>query len=66
MFTGKTAENGPIEPGDLLTTSSTPGVAMKATDSSKLFATVVGKALESFTGPTHSAKTGKIIILMMR
>ena len=24
-------ENGPIRPGDLLTTSSTPGVAMKAT-----------------------------------
>jgi hypothetical protein len=41
-----TAENGPIQIGDLLVTSSTPGRAMKGTDRSKLVGAVVGKALE--------------------
>lgn len=40
------AENGPIEVGDLLVTSSTPGHAMKGTDRSKMLGAVVGKALE--------------------
>lgn len=40
------AENGPIEAGDLLVASSTPGHAMKATDRSKMVGAVVGKALE--------------------
>jgi hypothetical protein len=39
-------ENGPIEVGDLLVTSSTPGYAMKGTDRSKMLGAVVGKALE--------------------
>jgi len=34
-----------IEVGDLLTTSSTPGHAMKASDPSKAFGAVIGKAL---------------------
>jgi hypothetical protein len=42
-----TAENGPIQAGDLLVTSSTPGHAMKGTDRSRLVGAVVGKALES-------------------
>lgn len=41
-----TTENGPIQPGDLLVTSSTPGHAMKGTDRSKMLGAVVGKALE--------------------
>lgn len=41
------AENGPIRPGDFLTTSGTPGVAMKATESGM----IIGTALESFDGP---------------
>jgi hypothetical protein len=41
-----TAENGPIAPGDLLVTSSTPGHAMKGTDRSRMLGAVVGKALE--------------------
>jgi hypothetical protein len=41
-----TAENGPIQIGDLLVTSSAPGYAMKGTDRSKLVGAVVGKALE--------------------
>lgn len=39
------AENGPIRNGDLLTTSSTPGYAMKA--SKPKIGTILGKALES-------------------
>jgi len=40
------AENGPIERGDLLVTSSTPGYAMKGTDRDRMLGAVVGKALE--------------------
>lgn len=39
-------ENGSIQPGDYLTSSSTPGVAMKAIQKGS----VIGKALESFGG----------------
>jgi hypothetical protein len=39
------AEYGPVEVGDLLTTSSTPGHAMKATDPLQAFGTIIGKAL---------------------
>jgi len=41
-----TAENGPIRPGDLLVTSSTPGYAMKGTNRRRMLGAVVGKALE--------------------
>jgi len=34
-----------IEVGDLLTTSPTPGYAMKATDPLKAFGAIIGKAL---------------------
>jgi hypothetical protein len=47
-----TAENGPIQIGDLLVASSTPGHAMKGTDRSKMLGAVVGKALE----PLREAK----------
>jgi len=39
------AQYAPIEVGDLLTTSSTPGHAMKADDPLKAFGSVIGKAL---------------------
>jgi hypothetical protein len=39
------AQYGAIEVGDLLTTSSTPGCAMKAGDPYKAFGSVIGKAL---------------------
>jgi len=48
-----TDENGPIQPGDYLTSSSTPGYAMKATQPGP----TVGKALEAFSGPG----TGKVL-----
>jgi hypothetical protein len=40
------ATDAPIEVGDLLTTSETPGHAMKATDPLKAFGAVIGKALQ--------------------
>jgi hypothetical protein len=39
------ASNGPIEPGDLLTTSGTFGHAMKVTDHTKAQGAVIGKAM---------------------
>jgi hypothetical protein len=54
-----TTENGAIQPGDLLVTSSRPGYAMKGTDRKRLVGAVVGKALEPL-----SAGTGKIQILV--
>jgi hypothetical protein len=42
----------PVEVGDLLTSSATPGHAMKATDSSRAFGAVIGKAL----GPLPQGK----------
>jgi len=39
------AQYAPVEVGDLLTTSPTPGHAMKAGDASRAFGSVVGKAL---------------------
>ncbi len=54
------AENGAIEVGDLLTTSSTPGYAMKCRKSDDCFGAVLGKALE----PLSSGK-GKVLALVM-
>jgi hypothetical protein len=39
--------NGPIEPGDMLTTSSTPGLAMKVTDPAREQGAILGKAMTS-------------------
>jgi hypothetical protein len=39
----------PVEVGDLLTTSSTPGHAMKASDRRQAFGAVIGKALRPFS-----------------
>jgi hypothetical protein len=41
------ASNGAIHPGDLLTTSSTPGHAMKVTDYDKAHGAIIGKAMSS-------------------
>lgn len=59
------AENGPILPGDLLTSSSTPGHAMKATPvdvggvAIYRTGTILGKALEA-----HQSGTGTIDVLV--
>ena len=39
------ASKGPVEIGDLLTTSATEGHAMKASDHRRAFGAVIGKAL---------------------
>lgn len=41
-----TNEGGPIQPGDLLTTSSVPGYAMRCNDPKKCQGAIIGKALE--------------------
>jgi hypothetical protein len=43
------AESAPIQVGDLLTTSSVAGHAMKAEDPQRAFGAVIGKALRSLT-----------------
>jgi hypothetical protein len=45
-----TAANGPIKPGDLLTTSEIPGHAMKATDHERAYGAVIGKAMSTLEG----------------
>jgi hypothetical protein len=47
------AENGPVRPGDLLTSADLPGHAMRASDPERAFGSVLGKAmtgLEEGTG----------------
>jgi len=55
-----TAENGPIQIGDLLVSSSIPGYAMRCDDSQKAVGSVVGKAME----PLEDA-TGVIVVQVM-
>lgn len=50
-------ENGPIVPGDLLTSSSTAGVAMRADPTKGL---TIGKAISSFHGPGQ----GTVIVFL--
>jgi len=52
------AENGPIAIGDLLTSSLTPGVAMKATSAGR----VIGLALEGYNSNTTS--TSQIMVFV--
>ena len=49
VFCKVDASYGAIEIGDLLTTSETPGHAMKASDSGKAFGSVLGKALRPWS-----------------
>jgi hypothetical protein len=55
------ADYAPVEVGDLLTTSPTPGHAMKATDPSRAFGTVVGKALADV--PAGRAQAPILVVL---
>ncbi len=45
VFCKVDASYGPIEVGDLLTSSATPGHAMKASDPARAFGAVIGKAM---------------------
>jgi hypothetical protein len=55
------ATENAIEVGDLLTTSSIPGHAMKAADRSRAFGTIVGKAME----PLARGQRGLILVFVM-
>lgn len=54
-------ENGAIKRGDLLTTSNTPGYAMKCNDKNKCTGALVGKAMQNY----NSTEPGKIIAIVM-
>lgn len=45
VYVSADAENGPIMPGDLLTTSGTPGHAMKVRDGARAQGAILGKAM---------------------
>jgi hypothetical protein len=46
------ADQDPVSVGDVLTTSATPGHAMRATDPARAFGAVLGKALQGLDGGT--------------
>jgi hypothetical protein len=52
------ASESAIEPGDLLTTSSTPGHAMKAANAAQAQGAIIGKAMTSL-------KEGKGLVLVL-
>jgi hypothetical protein len=58
-FARADARIGPIAVGDLLTTSETPGHAMRADDASRAFGAILGKALQ----PLHEG-TGLVPVLV--
>ena len=53
------ASNGAVQPGDLLTTSSIPGYAMKVTDHQRAAGSIIGKAMT----PLHEGK-GLVLVLV--
>lgn len=59
VFVKACDENGPIRPGDLLTTSSRPGHAMRATDPAASFGATLGKAMGSLEG-----ESGLVLVLV--
>jgi hypothetical protein len=54
------AAYGAVEPGDLLTTSDTPGHAMKATDPAQAAGAIIGKAMTALEGGR-----GLVLVLVM-
>jgi hypothetical protein len=52
------ATGEPIRPGDMLTTSTTPGHVMKASDSAQSYGAVIGKAMSSL-------KEGRGLVLVL-
>jgi hypothetical protein len=56
-----TTESGPIRPGDMLTSASKPGYAMRCVDVTQCEGAIIGKALEAL-----DKGEGVILILLMR
>lgn len=59
VFCRVDADHAPVEMGDLLTTSPTAGCAMKASDRTRAFGAVLGKALAA-----HAAGVGLVPVLV--
>jgi hypothetical protein len=59
VFVRADASNGAIEPGDLLTSSSIPGHAMKVTDHAKAQGAILGKAMTGL-----SEGKGMVLVLV--
>jgi hypothetical protein len=58
-----TDENGPVQPGDLLTTSSTAGHAMRCEGLELCFGRTLGKALEALPAGEHSGVIQMLVSL---
>jgi hypothetical protein len=54
------ATEAAVEPGDLLTTSATPGYAMKVTDHARAQGAILGKAMQ----PLPKGAKGQILVLV--
>ena len=54
------AGHGAVQAGDLLTTSPTPGYAMKVTDYSQAQGAILGKAMQ----PLKQGEKGQILVLV--
>lgn len=59
VYVHATASNGAIEPGDLLTTSATPGCAMRVTDYQKSQGAILGKAMTGL-----KSDSGLVLVLV--
>jgi hypothetical protein len=59
VWTKASAENGAIEPGDLLTTSSIEGHAMRSSDRDRGHGSVIGKAMSPL-----ASGTGLVLVLV--
>jgi hypothetical protein len=58
VYVQASASTGPIKPGDLLTTSETPGHAMKVSDRARAQGAILGKAMTGL-------KEGKGLVLVL-
>ena len=59
VYVKATSESGPIAPGDRLTTSSTPGHAMRVDDDARAPGCVIGKAMTALDD-----ETGLVLVLV--
>ncbi len=66
VFCKVDAQFGAIEVGDLLTTSPTPGHAMKTSDPIKAFGAVIGKALRPFQRPGINSNLNRVAVEEIR
>ena len=59
VYVKATVSNGPIKPGDMLTTSGTAGYAMRVSDYGRAQGAVIGKAMSSL-----DEGTGLVLVLV--